>query len=814
MQPCSVDYLAAGGNRQSAAADTSAQTGLVAFGAGQNVAIWCLHSGRSGITSLLQGHTATVTAVKYISLEGDKEILITGSANGELRIWEPNHDNINWTSKHDLKGHDGSVNAIAVAASSTRFVTGGADAKVRLWVVDDGSASCVLTLKLTPRYIPLSLVLGQFDANSFQDDWFLVVGGTRNTIQIYTLTSLKDQPHQELQATLSGHEGWIRALSLWTPSSSHQSAGAGEMLLASCSNDKYIRIWRFKNTNISEETRSATKPTGNVSMFEQTLTTKLQSISAGGVSYSITFDALLLGHEDWVYSVAWQTAAEPVLLSASGDGSMAVWQPDLDSGIWLTTTRLGELSGQKGATTATGSSGGFWNGLWIQSQGSTSVAALGRTGGWRVWRSSGDSATWTQNWGVSGHSASVNGIAWATDGSYLLSTGSDQTTRLHAEWKKSHNAVSWHELARPQIHGYDLNCITAVTSEQFVSGADEKLLRVFDEPGSIARMLSRLSGVTNEKADSLPYVASIPVLGLSNKAAEAEELQEGTDDSIAVPNTAELLDHVNEPTTDDLLSRHTLWPEKEKLYGHGYEISEAAANADLAILATACKASSLDHAVIRLYDTNTWYEIKPPLTAHSLTVTRLAFSSGPNPCLLSVGRDRQWTIFKHHKDTAQWNLDQSIAKAHNRMILDCAWLPESSRRVFATAGRDKTVKIWAVNATDDKFELQVTIKCKSAATSTAITRNQDHTVAYLAVGEESGHLSVHLLAISGASVELLKSVDIGADLCPSKAINRLAWRPPRLERAPEAYGQLAVASADCSVRILSIKEVVREYLPK
>ncbi len=76
-------------------------------------------------------------------------------------------------------------------------------------------------------------------------------------------------------------------------------------------------------------------------------------------------------------------------------------------------------------------------------------------------------------------------------------------------------------------------------------------------------------------------------------------------------------------------------PETEKLYGHGYEISILTASHDGSIIATACKASSIDHAVIRLFETKTWHEIKPPLTAHSLTVTRLRFSAD-DKYLLSV----------------------------------------------------------------------------------------------------------------------------------------------------------------------------------
>ena len=50
-----------------------------------------------------------------------------------------------------------------------------------------------------------------------------------------------------------------------------------------------------------------------------------------------TMDALLIGHEDWVFSAAWQpaqdaAAAVPCLLSASMDRTMMIWRPESSSG--------------------------------------------------------------------------------------------------------------------------------------------------------------------------------------------------------------------------------------------------------------------------------------------------------------------------------------------------------------------------------------------------------------------------------------------------------------------------------------------------
>jgi elongator complex protein 2 len=71
----------------------------------------------------------------------------------------------------------------------------------------------------------------------------------------------------------------------------------------------------------------------------------------------------------------------------------------------------------------------------------------------------------------------------------------DQTTRMFGEWRRD-NIGTWHEIARPQIHGYDLNAISSLPDWKFVSGADEKVLRVFQASKSTANLITRLGGLT------------------------------------------------------------------------------------------------------------------------------------------------------------------------------------------------------------------------------------------------------------------------------------------------------------------------------
>ena len=54
------------------------------------------------------------------------------------------------------------------------------------------------------------------------------------------------------------------------------------------------------------------------------------------------------------------------------------------------------------------------------------------------------------------------------------------------------------------------------------------------------------------------------------------------------------------------------------------------------------------------------------------------------------------------------------------MILDAAWTP-TTERIFATAGRDKEVKIWGMDDEGVDFSLRASIKEENAVTAVDFT---------------------------------------------------------------------------------------------
>lgn len=204
---------------------------------------------------------------------------------------------------------------------------------------------------------------------------------------------------------------------------------------------------------------------------------------------------------------------------------------------------------------------------------------------------------------------------------YVVSTSHDQTTRVFAEWKRQ-GKVTWHEISRPQIHGYDINCVAYLphydektgkiaenVNGKIVSGADEKVVRVFEAPYSFVKTLNSLSDSnvrfsekeTNEEAEknySKQKEATKQPLGLMNKPVKkAKKADENTktagDDEDGLggiesfdPNKyltqkiemAETVISTDCPPYEDYLLGNTLWPETHKLYGHAYEIFSLAVN--------------------------------------------------------------------------------------------------------------------------------------------------------------------------------------------------------------------------------------------
>ncbi|AQZ11640.1 ELP2 (YGR200C) [Zygosaccharomyces parabailii] len=772
-----------GANRQNQVSDVN-KTATVAFGAGKTIALWDpICEIPRGVYATLKGHNSEVTCVKFIP---NTDFMVSASEDHHVKIWEFSSLECVQTIEHYRHS------IVSLAVWEKMIVVGSADGLISLWVLEDGQFILNYEFSICKGFLPLSL-----SVINIQDDGFLLaVGGTKTKVFIYSfvLSGTRIENFQSA-AELEGHEDWIKSLAF------RYKDSPGECLLATGSQDRYIRLWKVRlNELIDDSDENVRKP--------RLLSNKQYKFKIKSeLRVSINFEALIVGHDDWISSLQWHENRLQ-LLASTADTSLMVWEPDESSGVWICGSRLGEIS-SKGASTATGSSGGFWSCLWFVHEDQDYILTNGKSGSWRVWSST-DHYVWEQRLGITGATKQVTDVAWSPRGDYLLSTSSDQTTRLYAPWQFNANGetrsqVTWHEFSRPQIHGYDMVCVESISSSRFVSGAEEKVLRSFDLPKGVSEILQRLSGCKFELANDLPVAASLPALGLSNKATsvednEIEEQEQEQDPNLRETNETrnisyEMTSSLTTPPFEDQLQRHLLWPEIEKLYGHGYEISCVDVSPDSKLIASACRSNNAQHAGIRIFDTSNWLERRPTLLFHTLTITRLKFSDD-NKYLLSVSRDRQWGIWERDFENQTFNLIHKNAKAHTRIIWDCDWAPSEYGQTFFTASRDKTVKAWSYDAIPSTFVVENTVKFTLPVTAISVYKKVHNDKLIVAVGLEDG--SMYMYKYSPAGFELMEQLN--GNITPADKITRM--RCSHSQRNEKLY--LAVSSCDNSTRIYSL----------
>ena len=837
--------------------------GLVAYAAGRNIAIYDPHL--QTIVAILRGHSARVNALQWITRTNDEAgeqstfsllQLATGSADKQLLIWHYDPATRHYAVQARLSGHEDGISAVAaialprsapdskqlalVASTSTDLTT-------RIWIREmdeaaDTAAFAAASLRdaSEPAAAPesggwrctqilpsgrhkimhcLSLVYVPLPARSALPSLLmLAVGGVDSRIHLWmagvtaAAAASSDALHFLPATSLEGHENWITSLD-WAKmdpepvadasSSASSAAPLVSLMLASASQDKRIRLWKLQ----------ISAPVGADSSVACVTSTSLGSrghiLAFAGLSIFVVLESVLLGHENWVMSARWQppymrrsSATDAALerhqpmclLSASTDKSMLLWRPTSGpEGLWTHEVRVGDMGGH---------TLGFY-GCAFHPAG-TAILSNGYSGSLHLWREDTQSASgrWLPAVTVSGHAGPVNDMTWDAQADYLLTTSSDQTTRLFAPWishriptvggaaaaSSSSSAVgsrpTWHEISRPQLHGYDLNCLaplydpTHTRAHALASGADEKVLRVFWAPTPFLQTLKQIAGVDTieasagaaserpkeaavmvdenkigaggdededgggameerksspappaaasavskssvigpnaeqlaflEQSSARALKANLPELGLSNKA-----LREGE-----AANTLRGMQHVQQavssstdrsasiPPPEDYLLTSTLWPEIEKLYGHGFEIVSLSCSFDGALLASACTAKKTQHAVVRVWDTKSWSE-RFVLESHRATVVQMAFSPS-DKYLLTASRDRHVSLFQFAREGGAASAASDAApivhvgttktKAHARIIWSVSWLPVLDAHWFVTGSRDKSVKLFRATA--------------------------------------------------------------------------------------------------------------------
>jgi elongator complex protein 2 len=728
-----------------------------------------------------------------------------------------------------------------------------------------------------------------------------------NKIHVYMLPQTRPISSKTTTASvaqysgfLAGHEDWITSLAF------------SSNLLASSSQDTRIRLWKFQ-TKTSETpsiphlvaadndaSLNATDPASDIeddnpdtddtdpdegesrleilhSNRDYKDATTSTAATATAVVTSVSLEALLYGHEESVTSVAWHPDPEAVygvdrlLLSSSMDRTVLFWTSSGADGVWTPLTRVGSaggiLGGSMGSTLL-----GFCS-VGVEPTQGRSLIGHAYGGTLHVWELQLPKATleplaltkllpeeratmahWRASPSLTGHFGGVSDLSWeAAHGDYLLTVSVDQTCRLWSTVARADDSKEqiWIELARPQVHGYDLTAVASLSTisqpHLMVTGADEKELRAFDAPKSTIRALSAISGC--ERVNSSDQIASsrverafIPSLGLSNKASAADAAAE--DDGMEGTNKsgAEAIpvERMKLPLERDL-GAVSLWPEVQKLFGHNTEIyalastlgartgaerfgSDDSESRSEALLASAAKARDVEDAKIRLWNVRTGKCVQVLPGGHKSTVATLCFSSNGR-FLASSGKDRRLCVWQRQTgsgDQEQTSFALAAAKevAHKRIVWSVSFCPMDSS-VLASGSRDGCIKVWKIQNTmpggDQSVSLAVILEFEplfqrngkpDAVTAlsfapVACTLN----CALLAVGLESGRIELWEIPLSTDNEDRIiaprpMKSNLDATMGHSARISKLAWRP--IQTSDTAKLHLASCSMDHGCRIWDI----------
>lgn len=658
MNKITREYVAASVNRYPNVCDWGEK--LIAFGSCHSVCIFDV--GEHKILEILMKHTGEVRSVKWVVPD---EVLVSAAASKDAIIWRKIKGETLFTPLYHLKDHS---SALFVAESlllpdkkTFVTVTGDTDFKLSVFVNQDKTHE----VKLKHFVFDAKLIIGpetfcQHILVAFASDDCLLHLGFMNKTS-FTIDKIID---------FSGHSDWIRSLDFVFDQQC--------LFVATASQDNFVRVTKITRTT------EGIKAEINKKVF-----------SHENEWFEASLETVLPGHDGPVYCVRWINRS--YIMTASLDKSVVIWKDNGSDDVWTEVLRVGEIGGNNM---------GFFGCCFPSSAKNCDdllpvFSAYSYNGSLHFWLKNNKTEAWESKTGFGGHYQEVTDISWDPEGNYLMSASNDETTRLHSLCQRETGKSSWHETARPQIHGYLINCITSIDHLTFASGADEKVIRVFQATKSFFQSEVALTGrqiVDPSLEQSLALGSDVPALGLTNRAVY-DKPQVISEDGDA---TSECVRILKEPPQEETLMQHTLWPEIHKLYGHGNELFAVACNHKKTLLASACKSSKADQAAIILWDIKDDYKITQRLPGHSLTVTSIEFS----PCdqfLVSVSRDRTWFLYRQkqedpvvYEEVAFTNKSTCI---HSRIIWDVSWTPDS--RFFLTVSRDKKAILWEVKVTAD-----------------------------------------------------------------------------------------------------------------
>ncbi|KAH3765921.1 elongator complex protein 2 [Pelomyxa schiedti] len=627
------------------------------------------------------------------------------------------------TSPLCVCGEKGTLQFLAVCTASN---------VVQLWIERDGSYTKHQVLEAPCMCESISLcALGTH---------VLALGGVDARVHVYSAAISTPTVVAQFQhvTSLSGHQDWVRAVDFIVDASNSTA------LLASASQDKRIRIWKF-------------------------------TVQNGALIGAL--ESVLYGHDDWITCVKWFSPG--CLLSSSMDRTVSIWTPAMGSNLWLNHTRLFGVS----AHALAGNILGFYS-VGAESGGSV-VAAQGYNGGLHVWLLSPElpspMPTVTTCSAIGGHYGGVRGVTWMLDEysgvPYVLSISIDHTVRAIAPYANPHG-MSWHEIARPVVHGFALKCLCPLPDHRFALASEEKIVRILEAPQTFLQTVYQIAGINegNQNRElilSRPWGATLPALSISNKPIlsqsdvdysqsnepastgidEVEDDEEGGGDySATVSSTPIVHSH---PPLEEHLTNNTLWVECNKLYGNTDDATCMCTSQNGAFVACACTPGRVVECVVRVWAWREGGGARPVIvtTPQRGMLTCMSFSpnftsGGASVTLLATGStDHSLCLLS----CPSWKVVNHTADIHSSPITSCVWAQSEVDGqpllvTCSTKDHARPVALWRVFADPTtgnvKAELALCLEVASPTCISPMPPLSTNTMCSIAVGTSDGVLQL------------------------------------------------------------------------